>query len=245
MAVLSFLTGRTLPSIKTGNQVARINQRQELVTKSVDLSQLSKEGTLSVAQNATPGTQVALPAAIAAFAPTGPVFFFRNPNAADGTTSDIEIVRIKINMTTIPTAATSLQLAVVVDSQATTRVTSGGAAMTFNNTTATNNSALNQAGSGLIGTTAIVLSAAGGTAKNVGRAILRTQIPVLNDVYEINFGTCGNTAQNLISSTTAVHIPFSLPPLIIPPQQQAMVYLWAPGSSGAMQFEYEIMVNER
>jgi hypothetical protein len=146
---------------------------------------------------------------------------------------------LRFVLTTAPTAATSAYLTIALDQFRTP------SAFTTVQNAANHN--------GLVGTqtvtnlyipatgTNMTLPAATAAARYpVRNQLLRAQIPVALDEYEIRFGSVDGTAGTLLTAAPAgaSRIVAQVPPVVIPPQWFMLVYLWFPSSSGFAAINY-------
>lgn len=216
---------------------ARTNQYGEFICAPSGQNQFALEDSYFVGSNPTIGTAVAINAAAQnAFVATAPSILIRNPNAVGG--KDVIIKRINLLCTVAGTGLTSLECAVLLGTG--NNYTSGGTALTLR-------SARTQSpATALIyysGASAIV-----GTNTNtitIARQRIRTGIPVVGDNFKLNFGGEPTTETGLLSGAAAAMYAHNLPPLVIPPQGTALIYLWGGGQTVAPTYEFIIEIIER
>lgn len=227
--------GRVTDSV---NAILRVNQLGELLLGEPYYLNLAREGSLFVASNPTIGTAVALTvAAQTSFSATAPAFLLRNSDA----TKDAIVRRINLLCTTVGTAGTDLQFAIVVDSA--NRYSSGGAARTPVNARADSGTAASVAF--YDASTAIVASASGSSARTIARNRLRTAIPVIGDIYSLLCG-CDNVPEmGAVSGSAAQKMTLVTAPVVIPPGGTALVYLWSTAQTAAPTYEYTVEWAER
>jgi hypothetical protein len=177
--------------------------------------------------------------AYTSFATSLPIAVIQNNDNGQGVNIGLDFLRFQI--TTAPTAGVSAYCAVVLDQFRTptanfTQLNTAGPYNTNGNVGATSISNLYIPATG----TNMTLPAATASARNVVRAQpLRAQIPVALDEYVLQFGSVDGMAGGSMLTAAAAgasRIVAQLPPVIIPPQWFALVYLWFPSSSGFAAF---------
>lgn len=222
------------------NQIFRQNQLGETIAKMVNQDQYAQEGSYFVALNATIGTPVALGVAAAtAFSATAPAFLIRNTEGAGG--KDIVLKKLSLLSVGVNTTGTDLNCAVVVDS--TNRLSSGGLAATISNARA--DSGIGTIAALFSATTAIVATAAGGTARSVFRTRIRNAINVAGDLFKISFGAEPTTQTGLLSGAAAALYAHCAPPVVVPPGGSALIYLWSAAQTAAPTYEWQLEWAER
>lgn len=86
----------------------------------------------------------------------------------------------------------------------------------------------------------------GGSTRLFPRRQFRPVITVAADIYAITFGGSEQFVGSLISSGTGIcQQSFNYPPLIVGPQQVALLYLWAPSQTVASTFDADVSWWER
>src|SRR5207248_4359801 len=89
-------------------------------------------------------------------------------------------------------------------------------------------------------------TAARSAARLVARRKLRTVIPVAGDEWVFSFGTPELSNSTVFNGTNPQRMPIGLPPVVIAPQQFALVQLWfAANAATPAQFEFELGMVER
>jgi len=226
------ITNRTLPAKQLQNvaQATRCDSYGNLLTEPLTpFQQACDEGTYFTAVNASDNT--AITASIAtAYSGTASAFIAlrnndSNPDAGSG--KRIVLDYIKLLLKTVPGSAADWRAVIDVDNvQA--RFTSGGTVITpaNSNMQATSNSvALVNVGA----LTTVALSASGRT---LGRAILRSAIPVTLDTTIFTFGGVDKpSGGGVLNGTAAQIITINCPPVIL--GQNACMCLSLFGTSNA------------
>ena len=213
----------------------RLASRGEQVAINIwnGMHSLAMEGSYWVASTATPGTGIAISVTTGTtFSDTQALICLNNTDTLGGKTIYLDFITMVI--TTVPTSATSVHLAHRVD--AVNRGTAGtqlGA-----NLVAPRPSNMNFAGTAIgqcfaLGASAVSVAAASATVRNLGRNVLRSQIPVIQDQYTIKFGAVENASSPNIGATTAQNMTFYAPPIAIGPQQSYVCNEWAVARSAA------------
>lgn len=86
----------------------------------------------------------------------------------------------------------------------------------------------------------------GGSARLFPRRQFRPVITVAGDIYAMTFGGSEQFVGSLISSGTAIcQQSFNYPPIIIGPQQVALIYLWSPSQTVGATFDGDVSWWER
>ncbi len=204
------------------------------------------EGSYWVATNPTPSTGVAYGSGgtQATFADAAAAFVWKNnASAADGIRMYLKYVRMILGGT-IPASSTSLQFAVKVDN--------GNRVPTANATAITPVNPNMDIGAGSGAPAGVVYVPNGGiptvpaavSARLIGRGSLRQVIPVVLDELELRFGAVDGPGA--VVATGAGRYVTSAPPVVIGPQQFALLHLWLPsGTTSPLTFEFETAWVER
>jgi len=245
------ITRRAQPSLSADGvqQQARVGARGEQVV--IPLTQgtypLADEGGYFKAVNATISTGI-IHALTASWSATAALFCLRNTDAEGAKRIYLDYVRLVTGATAIGmTAATSIEFAVTIDS--TNRYSSGGTAITPQNP----NMDTAQATVAALNFGAVVLAAASGSVRQVGRgAFPRRAAPamVTGDQFFWNFGAADIPTLAAAGSATPATAPcqFSCPmgPIIIGGGDSLNFHLWYPaGATTAPTYEFEIAWWER
>jgi hypothetical protein len=216
---------------------ARTNQYGEFISAPSGQNQFALEDSYFVGSNPTIGTAVAINAAAQnAFVATAPSILIRNPNAVGG--KDVIVKRINLLCTVAGTGLTSLECAVSLGTG--NNYTSGGTPLTLRSIR------LQSPATSLIyysGASAIVSTNT--NTITIARQRIRTGIPVVGDNFKLNFGGEPTTETGLLSGAAAAMYAHNLPPLVIPPQGTALIYLWGGGQTVAPTYEFIIELIER
>lgn len=196
---------------------------------------LADEGSYFVTTNPTPGTGLPTIAAPTTFSATSPFVLIYN-SAAPVTGKRVYLDFLRLICTAPGTGGTALHCAVTLDANRTDKWTSGGSLLTpVNPNMDTDRASIVQVRAGAL------VAAAAPLARLLGHFPLRTAIPVINDVYTINFGGQEFVGDGVLVSGTAIaqrYLPHA--PVVIGPGQWAAVHLWLPSQSVASSFEVEL-----
>ena len=205
---------------------------------------LAEEGSYFVSTNPTPGTGIAGQAAptaaptVAGGGDTKPfISIFNSAAPADGTRISLDYLRLR------PTAAgangTSINFMMQIDSAPRSPVGAGFGGTSIvpvnpNMDSGSKSLAIVNAGS-------LTALASGATARQLPNIQFRGVITVVNDIYIVSFGPAEYGVGSLISSGSGVcQQSFGHPPVVIGPQQTALIYLWMPAQTGASSFEFDM-----
>lgn len=220
----------SLPVVLPSDQTVAINlaslagtaiDGSGIATKTIrDYAEVSRYFAANV--NPTVSTGVALNAAgQTTFVATAPSILISAGAKA------VTLDRLAMQVTGAGAGVASLQCAVVVDTA--NRFTSGGTTIAAKATTTLAASACTVR---VAGTTAIVAAAAGAGSLLVGRTNIRSGTPVIGEVYSVEFG--GASGADGVFGT---RFTIKLPPVRIPANGSALVYLWGPGQTTAPTYE--------
>lgn len=214
---------------------------------------LAEEGSYFVYSNPTPGTGIANQAA-----PTGVPSIGGNADASpymvicNNSSSDddgpilVNLDYLRFRVTGAGTNGTAINFLIQVDSMA-SRIPAGNTNLGGTAITPVNPNGFSNAKpvtSVFAGALTVNKSTANG--RQMPNIQFRGVIPVVNDIYIVSFGPAEYGVGSLISSGTAVcQQSFGHPPVLVGPQQCALVYLWLPSQSVAGSFEFDGGVWER
>lgn len=199
---------------------------------------LSDEGSYYTTSSPTAGTGLAFAVTAAASDTAGNFLVIKNNDNVSDTPNNkrLYLAYIKLICTVAPATATAGQFKMNVDGFLTQRYTAGGTALTPVNTNMDiGNYSVAQVYAGALTTVALSSS-----ARQVGRGVLRTVIPVVNDEYIFHFGSVDWEANQSLATATAVRESIPCAPVILGPQQTFTLGLWFPGNATtAGSFEVE------
>ena len=205
------------------------------------------EGSYFAFTNPTPGTGVAYGSGgtQASFSDTVPFMLLFN-NAAVGSSIRAFLDYIKLIQIggTAPASTTSVQAAVKIDSS--NRLNTAGTLTTITGVNPNQDSSAQPVSKLYVPAGAVAtIPAAGSSARLIGRAQLKGGPTLLLDEYNLNFGF-----DDIPSSggylTTVASYQTRMPPVVLGPQQWAVVHLWLPGgATNPFTFEFEVGVRER
>ena len=228
-ALVRGLVARALPVFNADNQNTDVALRQwpygELATQPLirKAHALADEGSYFVTNNAQAGIA---PTYGTAFSATAPFIVIQNIGSLRCYLDYIALVAIAAGAST--TTAGYIAAAVVVDNIL--RYTSGGTALAAAvnpNMLSPNNVGINA----YCG--AITAAAASGAARticgvrNLRPSVSATVINVVGDMNLLNFGGVEGGAGSITIANANI-MPQTFPPVIIGPQQSALIYLWFP-----------------
>lgn len=200
---------------------------------------LAMEGSYWTASTATPGTGITLSVATGTtFADTQALLCLNNTDSASGTNRSIYLKFITFIVTTAPTNATIMYVAHRID--AATRGTTG----TQLGATGTSARSINSGVGGnsvgqifALGSSAVSVAATA-NVRNVGRNVLRGQIPVVGDHLTVVFGASEMAAGGVnVAASTASSITVFAPPVTIAPGHSYVMNEWTTARSAALSGE--------
>lgn len=190
-------------------------------------------GKYFVATNPTPGTGIAS-AAVTSFAATTPYLVIKNNNTvASGIKIFMDFWRL--TLTAAGGGGTVRNMTFTIDaSQTTTRYSSGGS--TIGAGVNTNSDSGN--GSNAQVYLGAITAAAAGSARTIGHVMMREIIEIVNDTFVFDFGppSARPTTTLATGGTATVARYFSMPPVVIGPQEHLLAHYWG-GSLTAATFE--------
>ena len=241
--VVKGLVSRFLPQPNNdGEEVeVRLNRYGELIMQPSARKQhsLAEDGSYFTCNNAQAGLATA--AAPTAFSATNPFLLIANTDNPGSNARSIYLDYLMLLATAAGTAGASLQVAVTIDQG--NRYTSGGSELTANIVNCSMLSAQRTSVARVFAGNITAAGAGSNVRTHVGNRYMKGAIPVAGDEYTINFG--GIEAMNNISISTIMKSVFNAPPLIIGPQQCALVHIWLPSQSGASSYAPELSWWER
>jgi len=204
---------------------------QYVMTIIPNKSTLADEGSYFTANNGQTGQATAanVPLVFSANVPNFIVYNTATPGIS--TSPKIYLDYVLWAVSAAPTGTTSVQFAVVRDiGNRLSSVGTGGATLTpiRSNSAGPSSIAAISSGGQMVATTAT-----SSAVTFVGNRILRGSIPIVNDVYILQFGSVDSVATTVGTIAAATHILEPLPPLVINPNESALIYLWYPGMSAA------------
>ena len=237
--------GRLLDSLgltQDGNEVAHRMGRygEGIVEPLFNKNQAcAGEGSFFVNCSPTVGTGVKLQGdTTTAFVATTPSILIVNQNAAGGKSIYLDYVRLL--MTAAGAGLATLNCNILVDTVS--RYSTGGTDVSANSKNTNAGSSIASGAKIYYGATALAATA----SRQVGRAVLRGAIPVVNDQYVLNFGNGGGTNAGVTDGTTTVmQKEFNFAPIVLAPGTSCLIHLWAASMSTSPSCEYEIGYIER
>lgn len=192
------------------------------------------QGKYFVATTPTPGSGI-ISGTVTAFADTTPYLVVKNNNTVQ---SGIKLYMDfwRIHATAIGSGGTVRNMTFKVDSsQSVTRYSSGG---TTGIVPVNVNADSANASQAQVSIGAITATAAGG-GRLIANVMMREVIEVVADTYTFDFG--GTSAQSSATLATAAGATtsrvFSLPPVVVGPQEHFLAHFWAGSMGGGATFE--------
>jgi hypothetical protein len=229
--------GLPAPSAESLLLTTRTTRYGELVVELLSSTRhaLVDEGSYYTANNNQSGLATA--AAQNAFSATASAFLLiqNTGSASDPNAKRIYLDYVQLMCTAAGTNGTAIFAALVLDN--TLRYSSGGTLLTNNNANmdVATSASVSKVYAG--GGTPLVCTAATNNARTiVGQRLVKNAIGVANDSYLLQFGG------DLFASVSATTIITSqnLPPVVIGPQQSAMLHIWLPSQSVASSYMPEV-----
>lgn len=245
--IQQFLPARTKPQVipdgSTPQTGARGGRYGEQVVQNIipGKQALSDEGSYFVATNATVGTGVAY-AIQAAFSDTVAAFVLQNNDSPSNTNAKrVYLDYVRLITTVVPASTTIARYAIKLDN-INRAPTAGSALLTSANANADDgtNSIAKVWG---FSAAALTVPASSSSARTVANGAIGG-LPIVGDELVIQAGGVDMAAYG--SSATASRKLGVCPPVIVGPQQYAVVYLWfVSNATTALSAEYEIAWWER
>lgn len=199
---------------------------------------VADEGSYFIASSPTPGTGLAFAITTAASDTAGNFLAIKNNDGVSDSPNNkrLYLSYIKLICTVAPATATAGQFKMNCDGFLTQRYTSGGTQLVpVNSNMDISTVSLAQVYAGALTTVALTSS-----ARQVGRGVVRSVIPVANDEYIFHFGSVDFEANQSLATATAIRESIPCPPVILGPQQTFTLGLWFPGNATtAASFEVE------
>jgi hypothetical protein len=201
---------------------------------------LASEGSMFIGTTPTPGTGVALGIAAATqIVLTAPSMIIVNGNSTGG--KNIALDHIKLTVTGAGTSGTNMHCTTYIDSAS--RYTSGGTACTPVNV---NMGVANTTGAKIYdASSAIVSPTSSAYVRIVGNTMLRTAIPVVGDVYTLDFGGVAASGHGVTNGTSALNVLAGHVPVVLGPGHTFLMFLWSASQAAAPTYEYEVVYIER
>jgi len=230
------------PTADNGQARPRTNRYGDQYTNIMNGSRhnLVKAGMYHLFTNPTPSTAIAYGSAgtQATFSDTAAFMVVKNNNAlSDPAPKDLclDYLRLLVNGT-VPASATSTQFAIKIDNVS--RVPSAN----FSLLAPVNARLRSTAGQPKLWVPSAgvpTVPASGESARLVSRGTLRSVISVTLDEYVMRFG--GIDGAGAASASGAGRYPSDAPPVVLGPQEYAVIHLWQPGgATNPLSFEFEL-----
>lgn len=223
----------------------RIDKYNEPIIESLwnTYHMLGIEGSLFIAQTATPGTGITLTSATGTtYSDTNAIIGINNLSTGtslSGPGLDVIPLWLKLVITAAGTAGT--------DSHVASRLDPGTAARSSGGTQLTGYAASGSYGASdstaAIFAGAITVAASSTKVRNLGRAELRKAAApcyIVGDVIMFLFGVIESVSPQAITPTTATMVTCPMPPVIIGPGQSWVLNEWMTARSAAQSAEIEL-----
>lgn len=202
---------------------------------------LADEGTYQIVTNATPGTAIAGVVNASVSETAGNLLYIKNDDSnGNDRAKRVYVHYIRLIMSVIPSAGISAHFFIKTDKS--DRYVSGGTQLFPTN--------VNQdTGTGTVSKVffgALTTIAPTPSARVMGRAVMRSVIPVANDEYLFTFGTDNLDSGTSLGGIVAQRMVIPCAPLVLGPQNNACLQVWFPSNAVTpAQYEIEIGMWER
>lgn len=197
------------------------------------------EGSYFVATNPTPGTAIDGIAGTGAFSDAESLLHIKN-NYTVGEDVRLYLDYLRLAVVTAGTNGTDHRFVMKTDTAG--RYTSGGSSITPVNP----NQNSSRASSAVVKFGALVTAAATANARLQAQGLIRNVICVANDHYTFDFG--GEVAvpvAHAVAGTAIAHIVIPVPPIVLGPQEELIVSLFATSQTVASAYEFALGYWER
>lgn len=191
-------------------------------------------GAYFVGANPTVGTGIATTTSITAFTAASPVAMLYNAG-----TRVIVPDYFTMLFTAAPTSATAWHYAWILDPV--DRLSSAGTAIV----PAPTNSAVSAASDCRFTFGAIVATSASANVRRVGRGIVRSKIPVVNDEVCFKFGTEEPTPFGATDTSVILSRAVCVPAVAVAPGHSLVLYMYGASNAGAPAWEFAAGWSER
>lgn len=195
---------------------------------------LGDEGSYFLATTPTPGTGIIGHPAPTTFDETKPYLLCYN-----GGTNRLYPQFLRFHSTVVSTAAVRVQFTICVDQG--NRYSSAGTALTKNNTNM--DSILTSAATINVG--AVVAIAATASRRILDHVVFRGTIDVVEDVYEIIFGSSDGSGMGGSRVATVADLSRGTGPVVVGPGQSLLVHQWSASQSTGPTLEVTFGYSER
>jgi hypothetical protein len=218
-----------------GNAIRpRADRRGELYTEALwaRLEALAEEGSLFVAATVVPGTGVTATLATGtAFTAVAGLLTIANTDVVGG--KNVIPLALKLIVTAAGTASTSVHVAHAIDDGNRGSNGTPGLLINQNVNMGMPNDTIAQVRFGVP-----TIAAAGPNVRYLDRAVLRNQIPIVNDIYVITYAASDQPSggANLAQANASV-ISLPAPPIVIAPQKCYVLNEWSVARSAAQAYE--------
>ncbi len=204
---------------------------------------IADEGSYFTAQNATPGTGIALSAAVTAFSDTNGFFVLKN-NAPLGSGLRIYLDYLRLIATAITTAVVSIDFLIKLDYISRVPSTAAnGTALTAVNVNGDDGTGSQMSALAFNAGGAMTLPAASPSARVAGRAHVAYGIGLAGDEIILQFGATERASSAALTAAKAVapgRYIADAAPIVFGPQQYCVIHRWSLSEAGAPSYEYEL-----
>lgn len=209
---------------------------------------LADEGSYFICTNPTIGTAVAYGAQTSFSDTASGLFVIKNGDSPSRWDSKrIYLDYLRLDLTTAPASTVSMEFAVKLDNII--RVPTGGSATITPVNTNIDDTRVSVGQMYAFSAAAATVPASGAQARTVARAHISTSLGIVGDEYLIQFGGVdvapSSGALTAARLTQPTRIVGNAAPVIIGPQQYAVIYMWWLTAGSAPSFEYEVTWFER
>jgi hypothetical protein len=244
-AFLKGITAKLLPTPVLDNieQAPRMGRYGEIYGSIVNqnMQTLAEEGSYYVVSTPTPGTGIIAPN-VGVLSETASYLFNivnMDTKSSVDTGKKVYLDYIKLTCTGAPGSATNAYC--VFKTNTTNRYASAGSQLTPQNV---NTDVANQSRANVYFGACVTVAAAA-TDRQIGRAHVRTVIPVVGDVYLFKFGSLSGDQSQTIVTATAINVIIPMPPAIIGPGCWGGLALCYASGGTAAYYELEAGYYER
>lgn len=201
---------------------------------------MADEGSYKIAMT-VPGTGIAAAINTGISETAGNFLYVKNNDSLSNTRGKtLYLHYLRLICTTLPAASASIHAFFKLDNR--DRYTSGGSQLTAANP----NIGSGQGSVAQVYAGALTTIEPSPSAYPISRVVLRSVIPILNDEWIFTFGHMDGGAGLSLGGIVAQRAIIPCPPIVIPPQSNLCMQLWAPSNAvTAGVYEIEVGLFER